>query len=268
MNRSKFAAAALCAAGLPAALLAGVPASSRGTAEPPRPYDVAGGRLDLAPDSRLLAHLEIIGVGKAAAESREYRAVGQIIALSNASGSLAGERSGWVELDPALSASIGLELDGRAGTAYGLTTLPAESAASLRPGQRLEISRYGLKDARVPGRVVRVVPSRAGGDRADVVFRFERAQDWFPGTSCEVSFPVLAGRPVRIPTTAPVHEGASEYVWKESSPGRFEARSVSFVDSTPDEVAVLGLEPGDRIVASGAILLKPLLRRVLARGRD
>lgn len=266
MNRSKFAAAALCAAGLPAALLAGVPAPPRKSPEPERPYDAAGGRLELAPGSKLLSHLEIIAVGNAAAESRQYRAVGQVIALSNASGSLEGERIAWVELDPALSASVGLRLDGPAGTAYGLTALPAETASRVRPGQRLEIARYGLRGSTVPGRVVAVVPRRAG-DRADVVFRFENAQEWFPGTSCEVSFPVLAGRPVRIPTTAPVHEGTSEYVWREVSPGRFEARGVSFIDSTPDEASVLGLEPGDRVVARGAILLKPLLRGVLASGR-
>ena len=266
MRNSKIAAAAVCAACLPAALVAGRPTASLGSPKTPPPYSFEDGRLVLAPGSSLRASLQIVAAGEAAGESRAYRAVAQILALSNASGNLTGDRTGWVELDPKLSASAGLRLDGKdvPGTAYGLATLPVELAVRVKAGQRLEIARYGLEKPRVPGRVVRIVARPGGEDRADVVFRFENAQDWFPGTNCEASFPFLTGRPVRIPTTAPIHEGTAEYVWKEVAPGRFEARSVSFVDSSPEEADVLGLKPGDRIAARGAILLKPLLRRVLA----
>ena len=235
--------------------------------EPPPPFSFAGGRLILVPDSPLLTRLEILEVGGAAEESREYRAVGQILALSNTSGNLTGEQVGWVELDPALSASVGVKLNAKdaAGTAYGLTTIAAEYAARVEAGQRLEIMRYGLKRSNVSGRVVRIIRRPEAGDRADVVFRFTNAQDWFPGTNCEVSFPVLTGHPVRIPTTAPIHEGTQEYVWKEVAPAQFTAQNVSMVDATPDEVSVLGLHPGDRIVGRGAILLKPLLKRLLAQ---
>ncbi len=61
-----------------------------------------------------------------------------------------------------------------------------------------------------------------------------------------------------------MHEETREYVWKEVAPAQFAAQSVSVVDASPTEVAVLGLSPGDRIVGRGAILLKPLLKRVLA----
>lgn len=213
----------------------------------------------------MLERLEVVPVGAAGGESAAYRGVGQIIALSNASGSLTGERVGWVELDPKVTAAAGLRLDAsgaEGGTAYGLTSLGAEYGSRVEPGQAISISRYGLRKAGVTAVIVKIL--RLPGDGADVVFRFTKAQEWFPGTNCEVSFPMLRGRPVRIPTTAPVHEGADEYVWKEEAPGRFSAQAVSIVDATPSEVSVLGLSPGDRIVARGAILLKPLLKRLLA----
>lgn len=189
--------------------------------EPPPPYSFSSGELVLKEGSKLLSRLEIVEVGAAAAESAQYRSVGQIIALSNNSGSLTGERVRWVELDAALTAASDLRLDGGLppGTAYGLTTLPAEYSRRVSPGESVSIIRYGLKGAGTPATIVKVLPRAEGGDHADVVFRFGSAQDWFPGTNCEVSFPSLQGRPVRVPTTAPVHEGAQEYVWTETARG-------------------------------------------------
>lgn len=236
-------------------------------AEPPPPYSFSDGRVALRPDSRLLERLEIVPVGGARDETRPFRAVGQVIALSNASESLTGERIGWVELDGALSASAGLKLDGGepAGTAYGLASVAPGDAKALARGQAVEITRYGLLRGGVAGTIVKLVPS-PDNESVTVVFRFLRAQDWFPGTNCEVGFPALRGHPVTIPTTAPVHEGTREYVWKQVAPEEFAAQSVSVVDATPGTVAVLGLRPGDRIVGRGAILLKPLLRRALSGG--
>lgn len=261
-----------------AALIAGLLAAGGGflllrrapaAAEAPPPYRIEDGSVVFAPGAKMLARLEVLAVGAAASSSVEFRSVGQIVALSNASGSLTGEGVGWVELDATISRGLGLALDASssdpAGTAYGVTTLAAEHAAGVEPGQSVAVSRYGLRKAGVPARVVKVL--RRSGDGADVVFRFGGAQEWFPGTNCEISFPALRGRPVRVPTTAPVHEGVREYVWTETAPGRFAAREVSLVDATPTEAFVLGLEPGDRVVARGAILLKPLLKAALARGK-
>ena len=263
-------AAYVAAAGLAAVFAAKGLRRADAPLEPPEPYALTGGRVVFAPGAKMLARLEIVAVGAAAAASTEFRTVGQIIALSNASGSLTGERVGWVELDPQLTASVGLKLSGggEAGTAYGLTALAAEYAPRVNVGQRIAVMRYGLKRASVTGVIARVVRRPEAGDRVDVVFRFAPAQDWFPGTNCEVAFPVLAGRPVRIPMTAPVHEGTQEFVWKEVAPGQFEARNISLVEETPDEASVLGLNPGDRIVARGAILLKPLLKPLLAQKKD
>jgi len=167
-------------------------------------------------------------------------------------------------LDPKLSRSVGMDFEGSApktvGVAYGLTVLPLEYASRLHAGQPVEILRYGLRSSGASGEIANVI---VHSDNADILFRFYGAQDWFPGTNCEVVFPILRGHPVRIPTTAPVHEGSQEYVWKEVGPNQFEADGISIVDSTPDSVSVLGVHPGDKIVARGAILLKPLLHSLI-----
>lgn len=236
--------------------------------EPPPPFTFADDRVTLAAGSRMLGRLEIVAIGAAARESTEFRTVGQILALSNTSGNLVGNPTAWVELDPRLTKSVGLDLAdaraGAAGTAYGLTALAEEYAPRVQTGQAVEIMRYGLRKPGSAGVIVKILPGKTS-DQVDVVFRLTRAQDWFPGTNCEVVFPVLRGHPVRVPTTAPVHVGTREYVWKVVGPGQFAAQSVSLVDATADFVSVLGLVPGDRIVARGAILLKPLLKPLLAR---
>lgn len=270
MTRLRNAAALLVPAAVVVAIAVRVLRTPVPPLEPPPPYALADGRVTFVADAKMLSRLEIVEIAKAAQESTEFRSVGQIVALSNTSGNLVGNPVGWVELDPKLTASLGLKLPESAGesagVAYGLTSLAAEYAERVEPGQRLKIMRYGLRASDIFGDVVKVIP-RQGGDSVDVVFRLSRAQDWFPGTNCEVVFPVLRGRPVRIPTTAPVHIGTQEYVWKEEAPGRFVPQNVSLVDATADDASVLGLKPGDRIVARGAILLKPLLEPLLAQKR-
>lgn len=240
--------------------------------EPPAPFTVAAGVVMLPENSKFLARLEIVQAAAEAREQAAVRTVGQIIALSNASGALTGEEIGWVELDPGLSQAAGLRLSEikaeRSGIAFGMTSLPAEYAGKVHPGERIEISRYGLRGGNVAGAVYSVSPGAPAADSVDVVFRFSKAADWFPGTNCEIVFPVLTGRPVTIPTTAPVHEGAREYVWREAGAGRFEPRRVSVLEATPEQASVLGLSPGDRIVGRGAILLKPLLRPALGLSHD
>lgn len=239
--------------------------------EPPPPFSLTDHHLRLAPGSKFSARLQIEQLSKAAGENMALRSVGQIIALSNTSGNLTGNPVSWVELDPKLSRSVGLrfvEIPAvQPGVAFGLTALAEEYFGRLHDGDPIAISRYGLRKSSIPGSIYRVIP-REQGDRVDIVFRFAQAQDWFPGTNCEVVFPHLAGRPVRIPTTAPIHIGAREYVWKVTGPGEFAAQSVSVVDSTPDDLSVLGLSPGDRIVTRGAILLKPLLEPLLAQPKE
>ena len=235
--------------------------------EPEPPFSFSDGRLVVAAGSKMLSHLEIVTVGKASEESSELRTVGQIIALSNASGNLSDKRVNWAELDPQWSKTVGLVVgpNDPVGTAYGLTVMAYEYVPRIKVGQPIGIIRYGLKGDSIPGEVSQIVPQPEIVGGADLIFRLTHSEQWFPGATCSVLFFTLKGHPVTIPMTAPIHEGIQEYVWKEEAPGQFTPRPVSIVDEKMDSASVMGLQPGDRIVARGAILLKPLLKSMLVK---
>jgi len=233
--------------------------------EPPSPFAFDGDKVIIASWSKFLKHLEITTV--AATETQkavDYHTVGQIIALSNTSNNLGQDQIAWVELDPELTKSVGLDLANNkinaVGVAYGLTRLPIEYAGIIQAGQEIEIARYGVKDVNAQVKIVKIIPKKEEG-KVDVVFQFSGAQDWFPGTNCDVIFPFERNSPVRIPTTAFIHKGMEEFVWIEVAPHQFEPRSITVVDSTPDTAWVLGLHPGNRIISRGGILLKPFLHQ-------
>jgi cobalt-zinc-cadmium efflux system membrane fusion protein len=61
---------------------------------------------------------------------------------------------------------------------------------------------------------------------------------------------------IRVPNTALVTEGVYSYVFVEKQPGVFERRRVTFVVQDRDYSYVdAGVALGERIVASGAVLL-------------
>ncbi len=61
-----------------------------------------------------------------------------------------------------------------------------------------------------------------------------------------------------LPTTAILHEGTSTYVFLETTPGNYERRQVNTGDIHDKTVVVTsGLKEGDRVVTTGAALLRP-----------
>ena len=61
-----------------------------------------------------------------------------------------------------------------------------------------------------------------------------------------------------VPTAAVLHEGASSYVFLQTSPGKYEHRQVT-TGTIHDKTVVVtaGLKDGDQIVTAGAALLRP-----------
>jgi cobalt-zinc-cadmium efflux system membrane fusion protein len=61
-----------------------------------------------------------------------------------------------------------------------------------------------------------------------------------------------------LPTTAVVHDGASSYVYLQTSPEKYERRQVTTGALRGKTVVVTsGLKDGDQIVTVGAALLRP-----------
>ena len=231
-------------------------------AKPEEPaYHFENDQIVLNPSSPFMKRLEVIKVAEVANGDAAFKTVGQIIALANASGVLSNSDLSWSQLDPGLTKAAGLHLGvykkATVGTAFGMTLIPAEYASQIHEGQKVEIARYGLKKSDIQAFVATIQTGKGDSKSAYVTFEIRGGQDWYPGTNCEVRFPLLHAQTVGVPTTAILHEGLSEFVMKEMAPGHFLAMPVFIVDETPDTAQVIGLSAHDSVVASGAILLKP-----------
>lgn len=244
------------------------------TPETKAAISVAGGRVEVDPQSGFMRRLKIAQASAAPGDAMALRTIGQMLALANPSGALAGSAVSWVELDPALTRQAGLSLGaagrGTVGIAYGSTWVPLSYAFQMRPGERVEIARYGLRKTSATGTIlsIRPAPNLEGRRRAQVVFSIQRGQDWYPGTNCEIVFPLRRNVPIEVPATALIHRDLQEYVMKEVAPGAFLPIEVAISGETDRSLYVLGvsadLKAGDRVVGQGAILLKPTLEAALA----
>ena len=234
------------------------------------------GRLSLKAGTPFAGHLEVITLREAGKDSSPFRMVGQIIALANPSQTLVKNIGvNWVELDPALSKSLGFLPSSWSqvtpGKAIGFTLVPKIFLSQIQQGERVDVSRYGLKVSSTHGSVVVLKPSDTESRKNDqssrtpILFQLPDGREWYPGTNCEVEFPTINLHPVRVPSTAILHEGLQEYVFKEVAPNEYMPELVSIVSEMPDSAEVTGdLHPGDRLINSGAILLKPLLHSLLS----
>ena len=235
-------------------------------------YEVGKDEIILTNSSPFMKHLEIIKVSSASASTGALRGVGQMIALANSSGALSDSRLAWLELDPELTKSVGLNLQSyeksSIGTAFGVTSVESEYENKIHAGQAVEVSRYGMQKDGTSGTIVKVQASKVNLGRSYVIFEMQKGQDWYPGTNCEVKFPLLKTTMVEVPTTAILHEGLREYAFKQTTPLHFKLVSISIVDETPDKALIIGLNPQDSVIGSGAILLKPELHNFIQAQKE
>ena len=268
MNTGKNVFGPLCPA-----LLLGLSACFSGSRDysSPTPISVSGNSIQVQPGSKFMEQLRVVSVGNAPGGEHKLRTVGQMIAVANPSGALAGDKISWVTLDSELIRSLGLRLSEGAsvGFAYGVTSISSHYRDQIHPGERVDVYRYGLRQDSVIGAVVSVQKSSDSEDAASIVFSVIRGQNWYPGTNCQIEFPLIHRQAVALSPLSMLHEGLREYVLKEISPGRYEPMEISVVNETSDQVFALGnLVPGDRAVESGAILLKPLVHQILAVNKE
>jgi hypothetical protein len=155
------------------------------------------------------------------------------------------------------------------GDAYGVVSLPEEYLPQLKAYERVDISRYGLLASKTRATVISIQQAKfqglpITGQPIQVVIKIQNGQDWYPGTNCVVFFPMLGSQPFLIPSTALLHEGRQEFLLQEVAKGQYFPQPVYVLDTLGDSVLVIGkLMPGENIVSRGAILLKPLLHKLL-----
>jgi hypothetical protein len=218
-----------------------------------------------------MEQINVVPVNPAPGGERKLRTVGQMVAMANSSGDLLMQEASWVLLDPALARSLALPLSKTApiGLSFGETTLPAGYQNEIHSGERVEIYRYGLKQGSTAGTIVSIRKGATETSQDIVIFAIQHGLDWYPGTNCEVEFPLVHRQAVTISPLSMLHEGLREFVLKETAPGRFVPVEITVVNETKDQVYALGdIAPGDRIVERGAILIKPMVHSILKAERE
>ena len=237
----------------------------------PNPISISGTSVQISADSKFLEQLQIVALKAAPGGEKKLRTVGQMIAMANASGALTRDETSWVTLDTALIHSLGLFLSSAApvGLAYGVTSLGDSYHSEVHVGERVEIYRYGLKQNSTQGSVISVKKAEGSLDEYLAIFAVSHGRDWYPGTNCQVEFPLIQKTAVALSPLSMLHEGKREYVMKEIAPGRYEPKEITVVNETRDQVFALGdLIPGDKVVERGAILLKPTIHQILVEAKE
>jgi cobalt-zinc-cadmium efflux system membrane fusion protein len=137
--------------------------------------------------------------------------------------------------------------------------LPERDLSKVAPGQPVSVQVDAWPDERFPGRIEKI------GEVVDPATR--RVQ-----VRCSLANPEHRLKPemyarvtlladenrtaVRLPNTALVTEGLYSYVFVEQNPGVFKRRRVQLAVQDRDYSYVAsGVEPGERVVVAGAVLL-------------
>lgn len=236
------------------------------------PYEVKDGQILIQANSAFAGKFKVAPV-QLVAGAKKLKSIGQVIALANHSPSLsAGDQLSWVELDPHLSTQVGLKLNQIAkpsiGIAVGMSWVPSSYLGKLKEGQKITVFRYGLQKTSVSGSILSLgKPSfseEEGVARFVVLFRLDSGQTWYPGTNCQIEFPIPGSTTAQVPSTAILHEGVQEYVMREVTPGKYEPQTISIVSENAGSAEILSqLQENDRVIETGAILLKPVLPELL-----
>jgi len=229
------------------------------------PVTIQGNRITIDSKSPFTSHLSVITASESNVDAK-LRSVGQIIALSDASGNPDQKGTSWIELEDSLTKAMKLNLPkaAKTGVAFGAVRIPILYDGKLKVGSPLTVRRYGLTKKGTSARVYRIQESFTDKETVDVIFEMTDALDWAPGTACQIEFPGLAAQAVRIPSEALIHEGSEEYVLAEVAPWQFAVRAVAVGEENAKEVTLLsGLKKGEKIIGHGAILLSPYLRQWL-----
>lgn len=229
------------------------------------PVHVSENMIHIRPDSKFMEQLHIISLSGSRGEEQKLKTVGQIVAMANLSGNLARNGISWVTLDPAVIRTSGLSLSesARAGISYGITTVNSNYINEIHRGEQVIINRYGVKHNSVTGNVVSIRKTDGSENENCVIFVINHENDLYPGTNCQVEFPLVRRQSVALSPLSMVHEGLNEYVLKEISPGKYKPVKITVVSESTNKIYAIGdLSGHDRVIERGAILLKPVVHQL------
>src|SRR5262249_39505377 len=129
----------------------------------------------------------------------------------------------------------------------------------IDPGERIDVTLSAFPGETFRGRVMRIADTvdpqtRTIKVRAEMDNSRGRLRPEMFGTIRHTDS--MRTMPV-VPVVAVVQEGPKMLVWMERAPGRFQPVEVKTAARVGDEISVVsGLQPGERVVVDGAMLLR------------
>lgn len=159
-------------------------------------------------------------------------------------------------VDPALLESA------PSGTSLIKADVPELKIALVSIGQACVTRFYGLPGQTFIGKVKSLAPALSAEQHTlRVFFELPDLDNKFkPGMYAEIGLGTDPRMAILIPSDAVLHSKNADYVFAEQSPGLWKITEVQVGESVGDKVEILaGLAGGEKIIAAGAILLKPML---------
>jgi membrane fusion protein, heavy metal efflux system len=147
--------------------------------------------------------------------------------------------------------------------------VPEAKMSLVKEGQACQAKFYGFPDDLYSAHVEEIGSVLSTERRTlRVLFDLTDEKDQLkPGMFAEVGLGTNEREALVVPANATLHIGRADYVFKQASDGRhYDVTEVKLSESRNEHVEVLeGLEAGDRIAGTEAVLLKPLAVQSLAR---
>lgn len=154
----------------------------------------------------------------------------------------------------------------RPGISLVIADVPELKISDVSVGQSCTARFYGLSDRIFSGKVKSLAPTLSPERHTlRVFFELEDLYNQFkPGMYAEIGLGTDPRSAILVPTDGVLHSQNSDYVFVNAGPGLWRIVEVRVGESVDDRVEILGgLQGGENMIGSGAILLKPMLVEAL-----
>jgi multidrug efflux pump subunit AcrA (membrane-fusion protein) len=148
------------------------------------------------------------------------------------------------------------------GSAIVVADVPETKLNYAREGQACTARFFGLPDMVFPGRVGSLAPTLSRERRTlRVQFVLDDPNGRLrPGMFAEIGLGTDPRESILVPADAVIHVGRSDYVLVGEGPGTWKITEVKVGELHGRRVEIVeGLRPGQKVIGSGAILLKPFV---------
>jgi len=147
-------------------------------------------------------------------------------------------------------------------SAVAVADVPEAKIGRAREGQACTARFYGLPETVFSGRVSRLAPTLSQERRTlRVLFELNDPQGRLkPGMFADIGLGTDLHETVVVPADGVLHVGRADYVLLGTEPGTWKVTEVIVGELNGADIEILdGLQGGERVIGSGAILLKPFV---------